>query len=279
MVPKPSGGRRTERGSLIGTVESTERLTPSMIRIGFAGPGLDSFEPTGYTDEYVMALFIPDGAPYSPPFDVDEARALEPEHRPRTRRFTVRSSDATRKALTIDFVAHGDSGYAGRWAQNARPGDQLQMRGPSGGYRPDPEADWFLLAGDESALPAIAASLEAIPNGRPCFALIVVDDQDHEIDLESPGNLEVSWLHRRTASAPEDLLREAVSAVPWGEGEADVFLHGEAWEVRTTRKFLIAERGVNRSEASISPYWRRDYDDEEWRKVKREWLADQEQDV
>lgn len=176
-------------------------------------------------------------------------------------------------------MTHGDEGYAGPWAQAAQPGDLIQFRGPGGGYRPDPDAAWYLMAGDESALPAIAASLEALPAGRPCTVLAVVDSPAHEIELASPADLDVRWLHRDQSSSPDTLLPDAVAALDWRAGAVDLFVHGEAGEVRVTRKHLIADRGVDRDLASISPYWRRRYDDEAWRQVKREWLAGQARDV
>ena len=70
--------------------------------------------------------------------------------------------------LTIDFVVHGDVGVAGPWARTAQPGDELDLVGPGGAYTPDPDADWHLLAGDASVIPAISASLPRIPRARPC---------------------------------------------------------------------------------------------------------------
>jgi NADPH-dependent ferric siderophore reductase len=87
------------------------------------------------------------------------------------------------------------------------------------------------------------------------------------------------WLHRSGAEQPGDLLVDAVAALDWPAGRADVFVHGEAGEVRTVRRHLIAERGIDRETASISPYWRRGQDDEAWRQVKNQWIADQEADV
>jgi NADPH-dependent ferric siderophore reductase len=78
------------------------------------------------TDQYVNALFIPDGAPYSVPFDLDTARAGAPEHRPVGRRYTIRRWDPVDRRVTIDFVVHGDTGFAGRWANHAEVGDRLQ---------------------------------------------------------------------------------------------------------------------------------------------------------
>jgi NADPH-dependent ferric siderophore reductase len=262
-----------------GTVDAVERLAPSMIRIVFGGPGLAGFSPTDATDQYVNAAFVPEGAPYSVPFDLDEVRELDPALRPRHRRYTIRAWNPDTRQVTIDFVAHGDVGYAGRWAQRATVGDRLQMAGPSGNYRPDPTADWHLLVGDESALPAIAASLDALDGSRPAVVVAVVDSPDHEVALPQPGGVDVHWLHRCTSPVPEDLLADAVAGLDWLDGRADVFVHGEAAEVRAVRRFLLAERGIDRAAASISPYWRRDHTDEAWREVKRQWLAEQEQDV
>lgn len=249
-----------------------------MVRLVFGGSGLDEFSATEFTDQYVNALFVPEGADYSVPFDLDVARELDAPLRPRGRRYTVRAWDEVARRLTIDFVVHGDVGFAGRWAARAEVGDRLQMTGPSGGYRPDPAADWHLMIGDESALPAIAASIEAIPVGRRCVVIAIADDAAHRCELPEQDGIETTWLDR-VDLVGEQAIVEAVAAVEWVPGKVDVFVHGEAAEVRAVRKFLIAERGVDRAESSISPYWRRGHTDETWRQIKRDWLAEQEADV
>ena len=98
--------------------------------------------------------------------------------------------------IWVDFVVHGDEGIAGPWAVNARPGDPFRFMGPGGGYAPSRTAEWHLLAGDESALPAIAAALEGMPAGVPVRAFIEVADAAEEQKLESPGDAEIVWLHR-----------------------------------------------------------------------------------
>jgi NADPH-dependent ferric siderophore reductase len=258
-------------------VERIERLTPRLVRVVLGGPGLESYEPATATDQYVNVLFAPEGAPYQVPFDVDEARASE--HRPMGRRYTIRSWDPVAREVTIDFVVHGDVGVAGRWANHAQPGDLLQFVGPSGGYVPDPSADWYLMAGDESALPAIAASLEQVPAGRPVLAVLLVDDADHELSLESPGELQVTWVHRSSVDDPSARFLAAVEALEFPEGTVSGFVHGEAAETRAIRRHLLGDRGLDRAALSVSPYWRRGQTDEAWRQVKREWLAEVEQDV
>lgn len=261
---------------LYGTVESVHQLTPSMVRLVFGGEGLDGFEPTAFTDQYVNALFVPADAPYAVPFDVETAR--RDGAGPRGRRYTVRAWDADTRRLTIDFVAHGDEGYAGPWAQRAQPGDRLQMVGPSGGYRPG-AADAHLMVGDESALPAIAASLEVLAPGTRAVVIVVADGPEHELALESPAELDVRWCHRKEHADSTDQLLAVLASVAWPEGSVDVFVHGEAAEVRAVRRFLVAERGIDASSSSISPYWRRGQTDEAWREVKREWLEAQAADV
>jgi NADPH-dependent ferric siderophore reductase len=213
------------------------------------------------------------------PFGDSEAKQVAAEHQPRRRRYTVRRWDANARRLTLDFVAHGDVGFAGRWAQRAEVGNMLQMTGPSGRYRPDPDAAWHLFVGDESALPAIAASLEVLAADKRAVVVAVVDGPGDEIDMPLVADVDMRWLHRCTAWTPEDLLVDAVAALEWQPGKVDVFVHGEAGETRAVRQHLLTERGVDKETSSISPYWRRDHTDEAWRDVKSQWLADQAADV
>ncbi|MEM9607850.1 MAG: siderophore-interacting protein [Actinomycetota bacterium] len=263
---------------LYGEVIETVELSPSMIRVVLGGDGMADFSPEPYTDSYLNPLFVPEGSTLTPPFEPKAARKLDQEHQPRPRRFTVRRWDGDTGQLTIDFVAHGDVGYAGSWAQRAAPGDRLQVSQPGGGYRPDPAADWHLLAGDESALPAIAASLEAMVDGAIGRALVVVDGPAHELDLQHPSGVEVEWLHRRDHEHPDEVLLGAVAALELLPGTPQLFVHGEAGETRAVRKHLKVDRGVDIDGASISPYWRRTFTDEDWRKVKRQWIKDQARD-
>ncbi len=265
--------------AIFGEVIEVQRLAPRLVRVVLGGDGLDGFVPIEWTDQYVNALFVPPGAPYAVPFDVDAARQLAPEHRPLGRRFTIRWWDEATRRLALDVVVHGDVGVAGQWANNARPGDRLQIVGPSGGYAPDPEADGHLLVGDESALPAIAASLERIPEGRPVHAVLVVDDEGHELDLACPGDLVATWVHRLAPDADGDHVLRAVAAIELPPGRIQVFVHGEASEVRAVRRHLLGDRGIPKEGTSISPYWRRGQSDEEWRQVKAAWLAAAESDV
>lgn len=262
-----------------GHVVRTERLTPTLVRVVLGGPGLDGFAMPESTDAYVNVAIPPAGAPYGGVFDPKAVRDEHAEeHWPARRRYTVRSWDDAARELSLDFVVHGDSGVAGPWATTAAPGDVLVFEGPSGGYRPDPTADWHLMVGDESALPAIAASLEALPPGTPAVVRLVCDGPEHEVDLDCSGRLDLGWLHR-TGAGDVDLLATAVAALKFPAGRVHAFIHGEAEEIREIRRHLLTDRGVARADMSCSPYWRRTMTDEAWRKVKRDFVAAMDADV
>ena len=257
-----------------GAVVTTERLTPGLVRVVLEGGDLAGLVMPDATDAYVNAAFPPPGASYAGVFDPETLRDSHPrEEWPARRRYTVRAWDPARHRLTVDFVVHGDSGVAGPWAANARPGDPLVFTGPNGGYRPDPAADWHLMVGDESALPAIAASLEVLPAGARAVVRLVCDGPDHELELETAAALDLQWRHRRGDAGDVDLLAEAVRDLDFGPGRPFGFVHGEADEIRAVRRHLLHERGLSRRDLSCSPYWRRTMTDEDWRRVKREYVA------
>jgi NADPH-dependent ferric siderophore reductase len=264
-----------------GTVITKEHLTPDLVRLVLGGPGLDDFRPVPWTDAYISAAFPPAGAPYDAPFDVERVREEQPRRWwPHRRRYTVRRWDATRRTLTLDIVTHGEHGVGGPWAARARLGDALVVSNPGGAYRPDPAADEHLLVGDESALPAIAASAEAVPSDAPVTVRVLVDGPEHEVALTSPGELDLRWLHRTgDAEADERLLADEVARLPLDRGRVHAFVHGEAAEVRAIRRHLLTERGIQRRDLSCSPYWRRHLHDEAWREVKAAWNAEVEADV
>jgi NADPH-dependent ferric siderophore reductase len=276
MAERP--GREAPRATL-AYVQRVERLTPGMVRIVLGGPGLAGFAAGEFTDHYVKLLFPPDGVVYPEPFDLAAIRAGMPrEQWPRTRTYTVRRWDAARAELTIDVVHHGDAGLAGPWAGRVRPGDHIRFLGPGGAYAPDPAADWHLLAGDESALPAVAAALERLPAGAPADVFLEVAGPQEEQPLDSPGRLRVTWLHRGDRPVGEALVRAVTGwATPPGAGQA--FVHGEAGFVKQLRRLLQVDRGIPRERLSISGYWRAGHDEDGWQAGKRDWNRQVEEDL
>ncbi|MGA5322969.1 siderophore-interacting protein [Streptomyces seoulensis] len=253
-------------------VVRTERLTPHVQRIVLGGAGLADFSADTWTDHYVKLLFAPvDGMTYPEPFDLERIREELPrEQWPVTRTYTVRTWDAGHREMTLDFVIHGDEGLAGPWAMRVQPGETLRFFGPGGAYTPDVTADWQLFVGDESALPAIARSLETLPPGTPAHAFVEVAGPGEEQKIDS--DVEVVWLHRGDRPVGEALL-EAVRALEFPEGRPHAFVHGEASFVKELRRMLRVEAQIPREDLSISGYWRLGHNEDGWQASKPEWNA------
>ncbi|MDG4796257.1 siderophore-interacting protein [Micromonospora sp. WMMD1082] len=249
----------------------TGRPTAHVVRLVLGGEELVDLPVGEFTDHYIKIVFPVAGVDYPRPLDLAAIRRdLPREHWPRLRAYTVRAWDATAGELTVDVVYHGDEGLAGPWAAALRPGDEVLFIGPGGAYAPSPEADWHLLAGDESALPAIAASLARLPVGAPAHVFVEVDGPADEQPLPSPGAVRLTWLHRGTRPVGEALVA-AVRGLDFPPGAVHAFVHGEAAFVRQLRRLLRMERGVSREQLSISGYWRQGLTDEAWRDTKPTW--------
>lgn len=233
-------------------VRHTERLNDHLIRVHLGGPGFAAFQPGEFTDSYVK-LQVPgsDGEV--------------------TRTYTVRAVDVEAETIAIDFVYHGDEGFAGPWAAAAQPGDAIGLMGPGGAYAPRAEADWHLLAGDLSALPAISTACAALPATAAGRVFVEVAGPADEVGFARPEGVELTWIHRGDA-APGEALAAAVRAEPWRDGLVQVFIHGEAQAVmHNLRPYIRKERGVAAKWASsISGYWRRGRTEETFRQWKKE---------
>lgn len=252
--PAPRKGVRTT-----ATVTAVRRLTPHLVRVTLGGPGIAALDPLSFTDRYVKLVLgeLADG-------------------RPLLRTYTVRAARA--QEWDLDVVLHGDAGVGGPWAARVRPGDEVTFAGPGGEYAPSPEADWHLLAGDESALPAIAAALEALPPGAVARAFVEVDGPAEHQPITSAGDVRLVWVDRPAGASLADVVvaAHAVGALP--DGVPHAFLHGEAACVRELRRFVRAELRVPRELLSASGYWRRGRTDEGWRAEKPDWKAAVAQD-
>jgi NADPH-dependent ferric siderophore reductase len=248
----PAAGARKPRTQITFSVVRSLRLSPHLVRVVLGGAGFDAFETNDKTDKYVKMLFT----------DVDGHQV--------TRTYTVREVSEADKTISIDFVVHGDEGLAGPWAAAAKPGDVAVVSGPGGGYAPDPTADWHLFAGDESALPAIASALDALPATARGVAFIETYSEADAIELRAPEGVEVRWLLRRDAQAGETtLLADAVADHDWDEGRAQVFAHGERGAMKQLRE-VFKERGVTRTQLSLSGYWAFGRTEDRFQAEKRE---------
>jgi NADPH-dependent ferric siderophore reductase len=221
------------------------------------GDGFRDFTNNGFVDRYVKIVFPQPGVEYPSPLDLWEIRETMPRDQwPFTRTYTLRWVDPQAQELAIDFVVHGDEGLAGPWAARAEPGDTLTFTGPGGAYNPNPEADWYLFAGDEAALPAIAACIEALPPEAAGMAFLEVGSEADIQPISAPAGLHVTWLPRNGVPAgSSDLLIKAVADADWPGGSVDVFAHGERGYMKALREVFFKQRGLERRQVSLSGYW------------------------
>ena len=260
----------------------TEEITSHMVRVVLGGSGFDTFTPSEFTDSYVKLVLIADDvdvAGLNRPLTLDSFADLPAARQPVVRTLTVRRADPAAREIAIDVVVHGEHGTAGQWAATAEPGQPVYLMGPSGAYAPDPAADWHLLAGDESAIPAISVALEALPANAIGQVFIETAEPGDVISLTAPDGVPINWVYRggRADLVGEDRagdhapLIEAVKSAPWLPGQAHVFIHGEAQAVmHNLRPYIRKDREVAAKWASISGYWRRGRTEETFRQWKKE---------
>ncbi|MFC4062219.1 siderophore-interacting protein [Planomonospora corallina] len=281
-------------------VARARRLGPSFTRITFTGDDLDDFADCGHDQRLKVLLPLPDGT-FTPLGD-DAAwyqrwRELPEELRNPIRTYTVRAVRPAAREVDVDFVLHGEASPASRWATHAAPGDPLLLLGPNAAFdgpvggkewAPPAGASRLLLAGDETAVPAICAIAESLSDRVRATVLLEVPHAADALPLDVPAGVRVTWLPRegarhgdllvpavheaaRELAAPAsaagaetaledvDVDAEILWEVPQAPGEDCGFyawLAGEAAVVKTLRRHLVQEAGVDRSCVAFMGYWR-----------------------
>jgi len=264
-------------------VVRTVRITPHLQRITLGGENLLGFPV--HSHGMHIKVFVPRTHQQQPQLPQLTAQGIvwpAAHERPITRTYSVRQYRADVNELDIEFVMHAISTHktdgthkitgpnkidahtspAASWASNAKPGDWIGIAGPGG---PDPllaPADWQLLAGDLTALPAIAALLENLPDSAQGFAFIESDDALDEIKLIHPAGIVVRWLVRATDG--REVLLEAIKRIapPLNVTSIAAFIAGENNAVVSIRDYLRATYGLHKRNLYAVPYWRRGQDEE-----------------
>ncbi len=169
------------------------------------------------------------------------------------RTFTPRYLDTERLELTLDIVAHG-GGAASEWTLSAEHGDEVAVSGPGRGYEVDADASAYLLAGDETAIPAISQLLEVLPTETPVQVHIEIAHPSARLDLPSHPQAQVTWHELPQGLRPGDALVAAVETLR--EVPDVAWVAGEAASVQRIRKHLFEARGMQRSAATVRGYWK-----------------------
>ncbi len=213
------------------TVARVETIGPHCRSVVFADESLSDFVSASFDDH---VKFILDAG----------------SERPVMRDYTPRGFDPVARELTIEFALHGD-GPVADWAAQAGPGQRVTIAGPKGSMIVPMDYDWHLLAGDETALPAIARRLAELPAGARVFVFGQVDDAADRRDFDTRADVTTRWFGQSTA------MIEAVRAITLPDGDGYAWCAGEAGAMATLRRVLVDEKHHDRHAIRAAAYWKR----------------------
>ncbi|GAB3025554.1 siderophore-interacting protein [Oleiagrimonas citrea] len=232
------------------TVLGKHAVTPRMLRVTLGGEGMQRF-PDDQASAYVKLLLPVPG-----------------QDRPLLRTYTVRAQRDD--AIDIDFALHGEDGGgpASGWALSCAPGDAIEIAGPGPKKQVDPKADWILMVGDMTALPALSVNLEQLPPDAHGRAIIEVPDEADIQTLSAPTGFELQWVLNPRPGYTTPLL-DAVEALPWPQGEVNIWAACEFTSMLALRTHFRDIRGMTRKQVYISSYWKQGSDEESHKSLKR----------
>lgn len=231
-------------------VIDNKSITPNMRRITLGGIQMQDF-PKNQESAYIKLLF-------------NQAKS----ERPLMRTYTIRAQRDTE--IDVDFVVHGHTGIASQWALEAQIGDTISIGGPGPAKLITPDADWFLLVGDMTALPAISVNLEKLPADATGYAVIEIASEADKQALIKPAGIDIIWVINDAVSATHSPLLECVQALPWSSGQPSVWAACEFHSMRQLRDYFKKTREVQKSHLYISSYWKIDRTEDEHKVDKRQ---------
>ena len=240
------------------TVLARRQITPNMLRLTLGGPGMADF-PEGSAGGYIKLRLYPDG----------------PEGPVSVRTYTIRHQQEG--SIDVDFALHtderGEHGPATSWAMQAGIGDSIQIGGP-GPAKPLPEGhDFYLVAGDMTALPAIAVNLERLPAKAIGYGIIEVQCEEDRQDIAVPPGFDLDFVVNPVPGTGAALMLAQLRAAAPREGEMYAWVASEFETMRALRSFLRDELGLGREQLYISSYWKAGLAEDDHKRIKSEDAA------
>ena len=236
------------------TVQAVRSRTPRLVALTLAGPELRGMPVPDPAASVRLLVPRPATGQLELPAWTGNEFLYDDRSRPPIRTLTPLRVDPDAGELDIEVVLHGE-GPLSSWAEGAAAGGEVAVSGPGRGYAVDPDAASFLLAGDESARPAIAQLLGELPRTAEVDVIVEVAGDDGRLELPSHPGARVEWCELPAGAAPGAALVDAVvgRTIPAG---ARIWVAGEAAAVQRIRKHLFDVVGADRSHAVVRGYWK-----------------------
>ncbi|MBD0787355.1 siderophore-interacting protein [Vibrio sp. Y2-5] len=258
--------QKNQRSAYPLTVIDAAQVSPSIQRITLQGDAIAHFGKQNEGD-YIKLLFSPQGS--------TQLSDLEEDARPIMRTFTIREFGAQKNSIVVDFVRHmthdPSSGFAARWAMNAKAGDTISIAGPGQGQSTNPNADWVFLVADMTSLPALAVTLANLDKHTRGYAVIEVNEHEDVQTLEAPQGVKVMW----AIAEYGDKLVELVKTQTWLEGQCAVWCACEFDSMKTLRQYFRNDKEIDRDFIYISSYWKNGVSEDGHKVIKRQDAEEQ----
>lgn len=228
------------------------QLSQNMKRITFTGEDLKDF-PENEDGGYVKFLF---------------ERKDESSKENLVRPYSIRAFRKNSLEIDIDFSNHfGDQGYATKWANKTKIGDEIFISGPGPKQNLNLELDWFLFAGDMTALPSISVHLERFPRNTSVIAVIEVLSENDIIPLNKTKKTQIKWIVKSKKN--EQNFINTVTNIEWLDGEPFIWVACEYSKMVQLRNFFFKQRNINKENIYISSYWKMGLNQEEHKNLKK----------
>ncbi|MBO6563121.1 MAG: siderophore-interacting protein [Pseudomonadales bacterium] len=231
-------------------VVDREQVSPNLLRVTLGGAALSDF-PAGFEGGYIK-LVLPEG-----------------DDNPAMRSYTIKEFRNETSELVFDMVSHGVAGPAARWSKSMKVGDAIDIGGPGPCQKIDPTADWFLIAGDMSAVPAIQVNVETLPSSAKGYLVLEVISEQDKPELDLPDGVDVHWVINPDPESENTKLEDTVKELPWLEGHVSAWVAGEFSASRSVRQYFRHERKVAKESMYVSCYWKIGQTDEGMKAAKR----------
>jgi NADPH-dependent ferric siderophore reductase len=257
VIADPRAPQRLRHETRMRLLEVTgiTDITPRMRRIHLAGD-MTGFAAPGHADHIKVFFFPPGVAPRLAPIGPNGVE-FAPGERPQMRDYTPRAFDVDKGTIDLDFVLHGD-GPAASWAAQAAIGQTLVIGGPRGSLIVPMSFDWYLLAGDETAIPALARRIAELPANARVLAVIEIDNPAEHQPFAGAADVALTYVYRNGAPAGTgSRILDRIRTMRFPTGTAYAYVAGEADMSRAVRAHLTETRGFNPDYVRAAGYWQR----------------------